>query len=314
MLFYLYADAKPSEAIQKHELPGLAVVCVMPHKVGEPILNVHVKQYKDYDSAQKSDRARRLTEWLDSKRDEGLAMAGFSLARSQKAAARYGLDLIEELPNIRVEPHYDSFRLYFDNEAIDFAQAVALVYYTFALWFAVLRAGLKVPPEHRNLIVFMDTFPGASPGKLRPGQHAPKTPGMRFIEFMRAQSKTAIEIDKENSKKAKIHYTYTTLEWWRPSKKGNWKEGKTHPHFTIVDWLAAAALAHEFKAEFVESYPNKRKAEETATALSKLYEAFKKFDIWSIADDNTLGYIVSNEKEWLIPDDAREFILSRAVG
>jgi len=41
-----YADAKPSESIQKHELPALAVAVAFPYKPGEEVLNLPIKQYK----------------------------------------------------------------------------------------------------------------------------------------------------------------------------------------------------------------------------------------------------------------------------
>ena len=125
--YYLFADAKPSESIQPHELPGLSVACLLAIKKGEEILKVPVKQYKDYKPQNRSTRARELSTWLEKERNNGLIISGFLLSRTQQAAARYGLDLIEELPDTRVEQHYESYRLYFGEEEIDFAQAVALI-------------------------------------------------------------------------------------------------------------------------------------------------------------------------------------------
>ncbi len=59
-------------------------------------------------------------------------------------------------------------------------------------------------------------------------------------------------------------------------------EGKDHPHFALVDWLVAGALANSFKEEFVAEYPNKRRADRTANALVELYEEFKNFTVWEI--------------------------------
>ena len=54
MTFYLYADAKPSETIknQENHPAGLAVACIIPHKSDEQILDVPIKQYKDYNTKQ----------------------------------------------------------------------------------------------------------------------------------------------------------------------------------------------------------------------------------------------------------------------
>jgi hypothetical protein len=309
--YYLFADAKPSESIQPHEMPGLSVACLLPIKKGEEILKVPVKQYKDYKPKNRAARAHELKDWLKEERNKGLIISGFLLSRTQLAAARYGLDLIEELPDTRVEKHYETYRLYFGEEEIDFAQAVALIYYTFVVNFAVLRASNHATPEHRKFLVFMDRFPGASAGELAPRQSAPKTQGMKFIEFIRARAETAIEIDKANAER-NIDYKVTTLEWWRESSNDAYKAGKTHPHFSLTDWLAAAALAREFKTEFIASYPNSAKAEETAIALIELYDEFKKFSIWEIVDDATLNHIVSNKKLWSVPETARHFILQRA--
>lgn len=310
--YFLFADAKPSESIQPHELPGMSVACLLAIKKGEEILKVPVKQYKDYAFRNKAARARELTDWLKKERNNGLIISGFLLSRTQQAAARYGLDLIEELPEARVEPHYNSFRLHFGEEQIDFAQAVALIYYTFVINFAVLCASNHAQHDHRKFVVFMDRFPGASTGDIMPGQSAPETQGVKFIKFIRARSKTNIEIDKANAEK-NINCKFTTLEWWSASQKDKLQTGKTHPHFSLVDWLTVAASAQEFKTEFMASHQNSAKAEDTAIALTELYDEFKKFSIWEIADDATLNHLVSNEKLWLVPETARQFILQRAA-
>lgn len=307
----MFADAKPSEAIQKHELPGLSVACLLPIMEGKEFLDVPIKQYKEYKPRNRVNPARALKEWLAEEREKGLIIAGFSLSRTQTAAARFGLDLIEELPDTRVEPHHNSFRLFFGDEPIDFAQAVALIYYNFAMNLAILRASCHAPEGHKKFVVFMDRFPGASAGDIPRGQRVPTTQGMKFIQFIREHSKTAIEIDKTNAESG-IEYKSKTLAWWRPSPEEEWITGKGHPHFVIADWFVAAALAHEFEQEFIETYPHKPTGEGTAKALIELFHEFKRFSIWSIADDNTLAHIVSNEKQWTVSVEAREFIMSRA--
>ncbi len=96
-------------------------------------------------------------------------------AHTQVAAATIGLELIEELPNTSVERHYDTYRLYFDDEYIDFAQAVALEYYFFTISFGILRAGTRIPPKHRKLFLAMDRFPGAETNDAEPGEPIPPT-------------------------------------------------------------------------------------------------------------------------------------------
>ena len=104
-----YADAQPSEAIQKHELPGLAVAIAFPFKPGQGLLEPPVKQYKEYSRKQKADRADRLAAWLAAEREDGLRLTGFVQAHTQRAAAELGVELIEELPDTRVEPHPTNF-------------------------------------------------------------------------------------------------------------------------------------------------------------------------------------------------------------
>ena len=315
MKFYMYADAAPSEAIQPHDLPGLAVACLMPHKNGTPILSLPFdKQYKDWNPKTRDVAAQDLTQWLSMSRSEGLVIAGFSIARTQKAAATYGLDLIEELPDTKVEKHYGGYRLYFGDEYVDFAQAVALVYYNFPLHMGVLRAAKKIKPDDRRILVFMDRFPAASSGKLEPGEAPPVTPGMKLMQFMRKRAATNIGIDEEN-KKMNLRYEMTTLDWWKwAPEDAAWNKGKTHPNFTLTDWFVASSLAKEFPDEFVANYPaSENKSMAIQSALCSLYDEYKKFDIWTIADDNTLRAIRANndQKHWTVPDDARQFILDR---
>lgn len=311
MTFYLYADAKPSETLkkQKNHPAGLAVACILPHKNDEKILGVPIKQYKEYNTNEKEARARTLTAWLKKKRGEGLQIQGFLVARSLRAAAHYGLDLIEELPNTRVERHYNSYRLYFGNETIDFAQAVALMYYYFPVAFGCLCSWKKIKEGERDLVVFLDRFPGVSGGNKLPGKSASKTQGMKFFEFIRKNSETAKRIDKDDEA-AGAYCKHTNLEWWRKTSGEKWKEGKDHPHFVLADWLVAGALASSFRKEFIDEYHNKETAEGTTDALIELYHEYKKFDVWEIADDKTLNHITSNEKQWIVPEDARTYILS----
>lgn len=126
----LFVDAKPSESIQKHELPGLGVAAIFVCGMNTTTVDVPIKQYKEYDRSEKAEKALELKDWMQAEREKNnLTIVGFMNALDQSAAARLGLDLIEELPDTRIEKHYDKFRLYFGNDYIDFAHAVALLYY-----------------------------------------------------------------------------------------------------------------------------------------------------------------------------------------
>jgi hypothetical protein len=96
--WYGYADAKPSESIQEHDLPGLAVAVAFPHKPGEEVLQPPIKQCKDYTRRKKAGRARKLAELLIAQKGLGLVLTGFVHAHTQDASATLGLELIEELP------------------------------------------------------------------------------------------------------------------------------------------------------------------------------------------------------------------------
>lgn len=317
MAFYLFADAKPSETLkkQKNHPAGLAAACILPHKNGVPLLEVPVKQYKDYNTRRKEAQAVRLAEWLRREREENLHIRGFLLARSLTAAARYAIDIVEELPNARVEPHYDSYRLLFGDEVIDFPQALALAYYYFSAVMGCLQAWKGIAEgEQKHLAVFFDRFPAVSSGPKAPGVVAPKTQGMKFLEFIRANSATAIGIHKQEAESG-VRTLYTTLEWWKDPRNDNaLVAGKDHPHFALVDWLVAGALANSFKEEFIAEYPNRRRADHTANALIELYQEFKNFNVWEIADDNTLDHIKGSDKLWEVPDDARKYVMDNAVG
>ena len=306
-----YADAQPSESIQAHPLPGLAVAVVFPYLPRGQLLKLPVNQYKSYKGRQKSERAQRFAGWLIEQKELGLKLSGFAHAHTQLSAAMLGLELVEELPDTRVEPHYKTFRLFFGDEYIDFAQAIALEYYFFTASFGILRAGMKLPEAHRNLLLFMDRFPGSSTGNSQPGRPVPTTQGEKFITFVRQQSKTGQGME-QNNKSANLRSRWNTLDWWKPPGERRWRKGKLHPHFILPDWLAEAATAQEFRDEFIADFKKERDGISTADSLQELYQAFKSFDIWSMSA-NTLPHIRGSEKKWAVPDDARKFILARAT-
>jgi hypothetical protein len=309
--FYLrgFADAKPSEAIQPHHLPGLAVAVVFPGKTGTDILEIPVKQYKDCKQRTKGNVARRLATWLRNQSSEGLQLTGFFLVADQVAAANCGLSLLEELPSTRVERHFKSYRLFFGNDHIDIAQAVALEYYEAVINFGALRACLSVPPQFRTLFVAMDRFPGQSPEDAIPGNSVESTPGARFLNFVREHSSTGQYIRRENESIG-LTAVHGTLDWWKPTEGEEWQKGKTHPHFVLPDWLAAAALAESYPEEFAGDFDNSRLGSDAVDGLRDLYEAFKGFDIWSMTGVEFIKGAVQN---WSVPDDVRTFILDRAA-
>ena len=57
----LYVDAKPSESIQKHELPGLGVAAIFVYGKGTTTVDVPIKQYKEYDRSEKAAKAFPIT-------------------------------------------------------------------------------------------------------------------------------------------------------------------------------------------------------------------------------------------------------------
>ncbi|KPJ95858.1 MAG: hypothetical protein AMS18_02120 [Gemmatimonas sp. SG8_17] len=217
-IFHLrgYADAKPSESIQPHELPGLAVAAVFPGKPDVELLEIPTRQYKEYKGKAKGNAALSLARWLEEQSSEGLHLTGFFQVADQVAAATSGLSLLEELPDTRVEPHYDSFRLYFGDQHVDFAQAVALEYYEFTVNLGALRAGLRIPPKYRHLFVAMDRFPGRSPEDSTPGEPVELTPGSRFLDFVRVHSPTGQHIRRENET-VDLSVALGTIDWWKMS-------------------------------------------------------------------------------------------------
>lgn len=240
----------------------------------------------------------------------GLVLKGFFLAHTQVAAATLGLDLIEELPETHVEPHYETYRLYFGDDYIDFAQAVALEYYFFAINLGVLRAGMSLKPEDRRLFVAMDRFPGKGTDNAVAGQPLPSTQGARFLEFVRGRSGTALGIEAAN-RSANLRTKLGTLDWWKSKDEEAWQTGKSHPHFVLPDWLAAAAIAHEFREEFIATFKKQGVGTEAADGLEELYQSFKAHDLWSMSG-GALLHIRAAEKLWNVPVDAREFVLARA--
>lgn len=306
-----YADAKPSESIFDLELPGLAVAVVFPHKPDQFLLEPPVKQYKDCKGPRRKARsARDLAQWLSNQEKEGLVLVGFAHSHTQLSAAKLGMDLIEELPDTRVEPHYGSYRLYFGNEHLDFAQAIALEYYYLTINFGVLMAGKRLSSEHRKLFLAMDRFPGADTGDTDPGEPIPPTQGEKFIDYVITRSTTGIGIEKNNLSMDLVS-RFGTINSWKRKHEKTFRKGKTHPHFLLPDWLAAAAIAHNHPVEFAATFKNKKDGAAALDALRDLFSTFKKFNIFSL-DQNVLEHLRGESKVWAIPDEIRKTMLSRA--
>ena len=209
---------------------------------GVEVLPLPIKQYKDYKARSKGERAHQLSEWLVSQKKNGLILRGVFHAHTQIAAAKLGLELIKELPNTHVKRHYDSYRLYFEDEHIDFAQAIALEYYFFAIYFGVLRAGMSLPAESRKLFVAMDRFPGPDTQNTPPGNRIPPTQGSKFLDFVYSYSRTAQGIEAKY-RAANLESKFGTIDWWRLDTREAWKKGRpTHISFYLIGWLLLRSL------------------------------------------------------------------------
>jgi len=269
-----------------------------------------VGQYKSSDSNKKADAAQRLTEWLRTQKELGLVLTGFVNSHTQVAAATLALDLIEELPDTHVEPHYDKYRLFFGKEHIDFSQAVALEYYFFTIIFGILRAGRRIKKDQRKLFVAMDRFPGKDTDSASPGTVMPLTDGEKFIDFIKAKSSTGIGITNEQSEIG-IDSIMRHLQWWKLNEDDSLKKGKQHPHFILPDWLITSAIAKAFPDDFIATFSDQNEGKEAVKALSDLYGTFKSFDLYSL-DKDSISHIKASDKLWEVPDEARTFIMDRA--
>lgn len=321
----LYGDANPDESIKRTDVPCFAVATLFIYGEEGSIVNVPINQYKDYGrSKKKAEAADKLTEWLKERRTRNsLAIVGFMNALDQEAAARLGLELIEELPHTRVEEHHGKYRLYFgeDEEPLSFAQAVALGYYMFTVTFAVQQTSFHIPDKDKpHMIALLDRFPGASPGEFVSGEKAPTSQGMKFVRYLKANGATFVGIDATNAEEG-IAYRPDTLEGWRYTEDEEFRDPKKHPNFVIVDWLAEAVRAHKHPDEFISEYKKSKRgkknknAEAAQEALSRLYKEFKEgYRIFEIANEDTLAHIKGGEKQWEVPDDARDYIYELATG
>lgn len=306
-----YADAQPSESIQNHSLPCLSVSVVIPFLEFDDILVPPVKQYKDYTQKNKAACADKLANWLFDWKNKGLKIAGFTHAHNMDKAARFGMKFIEELPNASVEKHYQSYRLFFEKDHIDFPQAVALQYYFFTINLGALRAATLLKQESRRLLILMDRFSGEKVYDKTPENPISITPGLKFLNYIEKKSKSGISIADKN-RSINLELRFTTLDWWKWRGQNEWKEGKTHPHFVLSDWLAAASSASQFPNEYCACFKNEKFGIKAVKSLTTLYSVFKSYDIWSM-EDNALDFIGPMEQLWEIPQVAKDFIISRTT-
>lgn len=307
-----YADAKPSESVFDLSLPAMAVAVVFPFKPNEDHLEPPVKQYKDESGAKKTARAAdELANWLTKQQKEGLKMRGFIHCHSQASVAELGMNLIEELPSTRVEPHYDSYRLYFGSEHLDFGQAIALGYYFLTMSCGIAIAGKGMAKKGRKLLLLMDRFPGVESGEEQPGDPSPPAQGEKFLDYFLTQSTTGRGLE-ENNRLAGIDHRFGALKWWKKKTESVMKKGKTHPHFLLPDWLAAANIAESHPNEMAATFGKKAASKRAVEALRRLNTVFRSFSLVSI-DEGLLQRLRCEEKVWNIPDEIREDVVHRAT-
>ncbi len=155
-----YADCKPSESIQKHDMPGISVSVVFctSDQMGMP-----VRQYKDYGVRQKAKAADLLYMYLTKMKLNRDVIVGAVNVHSMKVAALLGIEMLEELPEASTRLNYGTYKLHYVDGSIDLAQAVALQYYLLTLSFGILRAGIS-QNKCRRLTACLDRFPGCSVG------------------------------------------------------------------------------------------------------------------------------------------------------
>ena len=103
------------------------------------------KQYKDVDQNRKAREAENLQAWIEEAVSVGFHVTGMVNVIPQPDAARFGLDLIEELPETYVSEIADGvFRLHFGKWHINLTVALALIYYWTTAHFGALRAASPV--------------------------------------------------------------------------------------------------------------------------------------------------------------------------
>lgn len=305
-----YSDTKPSESIQRHDLPGLGIAATFVLHPNQNIIPP-IRQFKYYSSKNKAKVADKFSEWLTQEKENGLIISGIMHAHQQKSAAKLGLEIIEELPDCEVIAHHKKYRLKFAGEFVDFKQATAIAFYLFTICFGMQFACHRLPKGMRRVILAMDRFPGQRADYSTRGQAPTVTQGHKFLNYVVDRSATYQGLKKINNE-ARQAFIMGHLGWWRDKRNGAWRKGKDHPFFAFPDWAAAAAIANEFGDELASSYPRKSIGKEIAYSLANLHSTFKAFDLWSM-DANVPPMIRTSEKLWNVPNEARQFIFDHAA-
>lgn len=297
-----FSDASPSEVISlKKEVLSVATLFRFSDST-EAI--PPVGQYKSVSQARKALEAGRLREWMLRERHEGLNLVGMVNVLRQADAARYGIDMLEELPDVRVSQVAEgSFRLHFGHRHVNMTVAIALIYYWTTVRFGALRMASHLPKGSR-LIVNMDRFPGPSPATKIPGIELSKTAGQWFIDYLEMNSKTGQDLQAESASGG-FSVQFTTLSWWRPTGGLSlFNEGKTHPHFTFPDWLTQAAIATSFPDTYLQGFNHRNHGVKALDEMTALRSEFARHDIWSM--DEVFEYLRPAERRWSVPDEVRE--------
>lgn len=309
MAYYGFSDASPSEVISAGSAI-LAVAALFPSSVNGEIAQPPVRQYKDVRQRSKAAAAKRLGEWLDEQRDAGFRMPGMVNVIRQESAARFGLELLEELPDARIEQVADSkYRLHFGARHISLGHAVALVYYWTTAHFGGLRAAKAVPVGAR-LIVCMDRFPGPSPGHRSPTIPKPRTAGHFFIDHLEKHTATGQGRASEMTEMRK-RIVLANMSSWQPDRLALPVDAKDHPYFLLPDWLAQAATAVTFPDEFRRGIRREGDRNEIIPSMQRLRDAFGRFQIWTM-DDSVFEHLRPAERQWELPAQVRDEIMTLA--
>ena len=101
------------------------------------------------------------------------------------------------------------------------------------------------------------------------------------------------------------------MSWWEDLSTNQILKGKTHPHFTLPDWLNHAIMAENYFDEYASSLGSQKHALEITEALKDLREAFGEFDIWTMTV-GSISLIQPQSKLSEVPQNAAKFLIDRA--
>ena len=303
MRFLGFSDASPSEVISNKQ-DVLAIAALFPLTASGETLDPPVQQYKAVAQNRKAAKAKILAAWLAKTKRDGALVPGMVNVLTQADAARYGLDLLEELPDTHViEIAPGKCRLYFGKRHINMMVAVALIYYWTTAHFAALRASGHVP-KGADLIVCMDRFPGPSPKHKTPGIPYPKSAGHWFIDYLQQHTETGQHIQSETAS-GDFSVDLANLSWWRANDWSLWVEGKKHPHFILPDWVGQSAIAANFPDVYVRQFNRIDDGETALDEMVKLPKAFRAHNVWAMGD-SVFEHLRPAQRRWTVPDEVKE--------